>query len=1185
MAHDAKRKWGVEGTQRSKKTKLALEAVRGDALKWKQVALPERLEDGEGFYNLEEIDDVEVVRDDRNHVMFRPKIPEAESNSLDAFEDSERFGLDREWQGFDDTQGVPPFKPEKTKPKKMKSAKAPSQRPVEKEDLSQLSYDLLLDTNEVIDVSAWSELSLSSDIQSAISRLGFSTPTPIQKSAIPPILDGKDLIGKAVTGSGKTLAFAIPLVERYRELDDHKDPTALILAPTRELAHQLEHHIRELCLGLDNAPRIVKVTGGLSVLKQQRQLENADFIIGTPGRLWEVMNDSNGLIDRLRAIQFLVIDEADRLLSEGHFKEVEDIISLLDRRVVQDDEAEVDAVSKPQRQTLVFSATFQKGLHQKLAGKVKKSGDMLSNQQSLAYLLDKLPFRSTPIFIDTNPTANMATRLKEFIVECGAMEKDLYLYATLLQYPRLKTLVFTNSISSVKRLTPMLQNLAQSAFALHSSMPQKARLRSLERYTDSSGLNRGILVATDVAARGLDICDVDLVVHYHVPHTADMYVHRSGRTARADKSGKSIILCSPEELAPTTRLIAKVHGQGRTPEVWAVNREIIQCIRPRMQLAHSIVEAEQAKGKVNSKDNWLRDAAEELGVDYDSDEFEEEGRRLRRGRGGGKAIRLKEKAGVSRDQVRMWRDELKAGGIEKNLKLDVNTPLLKAASSLGKNQVLVRVSSAALNPADYKFPENPIVSMLLIAKPGTPGLDFAGTVIASGANCTGFQTGQQVFGTLDLPPQQCGTLGEYVVAPRRGIAHLPEGVTEDDASGLGIAGLTAYQSIVPHVKKGDNVFINGGSGGTGTFAIQIAKAKECFVATTCSAGNVQFCKDLGADLVIDYKMSDVVLQQLAEWVKEGTVKVVKDSIFSHEDVPKAFERLKTGRARGKIVPLPSLSIKVSLQRMTTYYYYPRTNKLVRQSPAYEYVTVTRPRSCPATPPLTHSATSTPASSPATPVVEMARTACVESKPTVRPHRSPREDELNVMRVFARHASHCDKCSSPYQTWMRREELCERGLSYARDVAKYIYSKGGVPYSVINRKITNDRVEVEIPADCKVIRSLTKAFDEGLNLQSRRPVVSHDPNYYVSPRRKTVSFHDERGYGVEIKPASSRALRQERERYGSDSGTRGDSRPTIVRDRRGSLYYKDEEAKQSRTRWDADPVIIVAEPIRRKRVYV
>ncbi|RMZ89177.1 hypothetical protein DV736_g3590, partial [Chaetothyriales sp. CBS 134916] len=218
---------------------------------------------------------------------------------------------------------------------------------------------------------------------------------------------------------------------------------------------------------------------------------------------------------------------------------------------------------------------------------------------------------------------------------------------------------------------------------------------------------------------------------------------------------------------------------------------------------------------------------------------------------------------------------------------------------------------------------------------------------------------------------------------------------------------------------------------------------------------------------------------------------------------------------------------------------------------------------------------------------MARTARVGVETMVRPCRAPREDELNVMRVFARHASRCERCSSPYQTWKRGKELCERGLGYARDVAKYIYSKGGIPHSVIDRNSSydRDRVEIDVPVDCLVIRDLTKAFDRGLSMQSHRPVVSHDLHHYVPLRRKTVHFYDERGHGVEIKPASSRVPRQERERYSSDSGAKGEGRPTIVRDRRGSLYYKDEVAKQSRTRWDADPVIIVAEPRRRMGLYV
>ncbi|KAK5239265.1 ATP-dependent RNA helicase, partial [Cryomyces antarcticus] len=140
----------------------------------------------------------------------------------------------------------------------------------------------------------------------------------------------------------------------------------------------------------------------------------------------------------------------------------------------------------------------------------------------------------------------MAAHLHEGLVECAGTEKDLYLYALLLHYPRTRTLVFTNSISAVRRLLPFLQNLNLPVHGLHSQMAQKARLRSVERFTANPG---AILIATDVAARGLDIPGVQLVLHYHLPRAADTYVHRSGRTARADASGSSILLCAPEEVA------------------------------------------------------------------------------------------------------------------------------------------------------------------------------------------------------------------------------------------------------------------------------------------------------------------------------------------------------------------------------------------------------------------------------------------------------------------------------------------------------------------------------------------------------------------------------------------------------------------------------------------------------------
>ena len=304
-----------------------------------------------------------------------------------------------------------------------------------------------------MDVSAWESLDLSAEVQTSLSKLKFSNPTPIQSSCIPEILAGHDVIGKASTGSGKTLAFGIPILEHYLEargnnteyskaFSEKKNrstenpeghPLALILSPTRELAHQLAKHLTDLN---SNAPgtnaKIALLTGGLSIHKQQRLLINADIVIGTPGRVWEILSGGQGLIGKLKKIRYLVIDEADRLLSEGHFKEVEEILNALDRVEDNDDEpdksnaksSETEA-GQDERQTLVFSATFHKGLQQKLAGKSQFfSGDLSDKNESMEYLLKKLNFReSKPKFIDVNPSSQMADGLKEGLVECGAMEK------------------------------------------------------------------------------------------------------------------------------------------------------------------------------------------------------------------------------------------------------------------------------------------------------------------------------------------------------------------------------------------------------------------------------------------------------------------------------------------------------------------------------------------------------------------------------------------------------------------------------------------------------------------------------------------------------------------------------------------------------------------------------------------
>jgi hypothetical protein len=198
-----------------------------------------------------------------------------------------------------------------------------------------------------------------------------------------------------------------------------------------------------------------------------------------------------------------------------------------------------------------------------------------------------------------------------------------------------------------------------------------------------------------------------------------------------------------------------------------------------------------------------------------------------------------------------------------------------------------------------------------------------------------------------------------------------------------------------------------------------------------------------------------------------------------------------------------------------------------------------------------------------------------------------------MRKYANHASHCSTCADPYNVWKTDGELCDKGHAYARDVAKYIYSKCGRPYSVIDKDSRNERNEIEVPVDCAVIRKLTKAFHMGLNLRTKKAIVSHDTRYPVSDRRPRDSreererqerryYDSSRGYGIEIIPGS----RRERERYPKETrDTRDHSKRASFHfdSSKGSLYYMDEAEKRSRRKYEAEPVILLAEPHRQTYV--
>ena len=228
-----------------------------------------------------------------------------------------------------------------------------------------------------IDLPGWCALSLSEPTLQALDALGFTAPTTIQSLAIPRIMQGHDLIGKASTGSGKTLAFGIPILEHVFSLPDPRilSPSALVVAPTRELAKQIVAHLEDIAKFSAGAMTVVNIIGGLAVQKQIRLLEKRpSVIVGTPGRLWELFDNVNDvknfdLVSAMKGIQFLVLDEADRLLQDGHFREIDKILEFVN--------------SGEDKQTLVFSATFQKQLQQKLKGRKKFDGNLLSEDDAL----------------------------------------------------------------------------------------------------------------------------------------------------------------------------------------------------------------------------------------------------------------------------------------------------------------------------------------------------------------------------------------------------------------------------------------------------------------------------------------------------------------------------------------------------------------------------------------------------------------------------------------------------------------------------------------------------------------------------------------------------------------------------------------------------------------------------------
>lgn len=352
-------------------------------------------------------------------------------------------------------------------------------------------------------MDSFNELKLHERLQYAVKELGFSTPTPIQAKAIPEIMAGKDVIGLAKTGTGKTAAFTLPTLERFLQLRydaDYEGPGVLILSPTRELAFQVERNVRELAKYLDI--NVCLLLGGMPYNKQLRDLENwPDIVVATPGRLLDHLQQGRLT---LRAVDTFILDEADRMLDMGFLPDIRRLIGFLGDR---------------ERQTLMFSATFP---------------DPIAR---LASRLMKDPVRvdvTTPIRTPENII------LGAFYVE--KVRKPRLLRELLAQPEMTSVMVFCGMKIEADFIYEVLREDGRSVGVLHSDRDQKERTRALDDFREGKV---AILVATDIAARGLDIKDVTHVINYDLPNNFEDYVHRVGRTARAEAHGEALSFVTP----------------------------------------------------------------------------------------------------------------------------------------------------------------------------------------------------------------------------------------------------------------------------------------------------------------------------------------------------------------------------------------------------------------------------------------------------------------------------------------------------------------------------------------------------------------------------------------------------------------------------------------------------------------
>jgi ATP-dependent RNA helicase RhlE len=360
------------------------------------------------------------------------------------------------------------------------------------------------------------ELNLIAPLLAAVQKQGYAVPTPIQEKAIPPALSGRDVLGCAQTGTGKTAAFALPILQRLYATGSNngKRPIrALVITPTRELASQVAESFH--AYGANTGLRQTVVYGGVGQDPQVRALtRGVDVLVATPGRLLDLWEQGHV---NLRSVEFLVLDEADRMLDMGFIPDVRRIVALLPR----------------QRQTFFFSATLTSDI-------IRLSGTMLHN----------------PIEVSVTPPATTIEQIEQTVYIVEKADKLPLLSHFLGKKEITRALVFIKTKHGADKVVRQLGRSSIPAKAIHGNKSQRDRERALDSF--KKGETR-VLVATDIAARGLDIDDVSHVVNFDLPNEVKNYVHRIGRTGRAGATGTAITFCSPEEWALLSDIESLIH--------------------------------------------------------------------------------------------------------------------------------------------------------------------------------------------------------------------------------------------------------------------------------------------------------------------------------------------------------------------------------------------------------------------------------------------------------------------------------------------------------------------------------------------------------------------------------------------------------------------------------------------------